>query len=40
MSDYKEKQTKRGEDVISLLLGLAIGIGGTTGLFFLFRSLM
>ncbi len=33
----KEKPKRRGDDVLSLLLGFGIGILGTTSLFFLFK---
>ena len=39
MSDPKEKvkEPRKGEDVLSLLLGLAVGAGGTTSIFMLFK---
>ena len=36
----EQKQSKKGEDVLSLLLGLAIGGFGTAGLFFLYKLMV
>jgi len=37
MSEREEKPKRKGDDVLSLLVGLGIGSLGTTSLFFLYK---